>query len=134
MSDEKKILSEEEYQALADELTAELEQLDLENEDFDRGTAEEELDQPDYILELDIENLDDAKFDAEKFQKGLDDISEICGQICGLTNVGVSVADAFGYILNSQTINHNLETQKLINENNVEVSRINSIKIQEQTL
>jgi len=131
MSDEKKTITEEELKAMADEIA---EQLDLENEDFDMETASEELDQSDYILELDIENLDDAKFDAENFQRGLDDISEVCGQICGLTNVGVSVADAFTFVINNVNVKHNFEMQKLINLNNVEVSRINSIKIQEQTL
>lgn len=87
-----------------------------------------------YFLPLDLDNLEGIKFDKKAFQKGINDISEMCGKICALTNVGITAQDALSFMINERTIEHNLTNQKLINDNNVDIAKIQAVKIDSQTL
>ena len=108
-----------------------MEEKDLDMEELTQGI---EVPQGEYFLPMDLDNLEGVKFDKKAFQKGISDISEVCGKICALTNVGVSMQDALSYMINESTIKHNLVNQKMINENNIDIAKIQVVKVDSQTL
>ena len=105
-----------------------------ENELVQEQSESAESLQQEYFLPLDLDNLEGKKYDKKAFQKGINDISEICGKICALTNVGISTQDALSFMINEKTIEHNIENQRLINENNIEIAKIQAVKIEGQIL
>ena len=62
------------------------------------------------------ENLDEVEFDKKEFQKGLKDISYVCGTITGLMNVGICGVDALTYVINEHTFKNTIDVNKLVNE------------------
>jgi Type II secretory pathway, component PulF len=86
-------------------------------------------------IELPIDNLQEViEYDKDDFIKGLKDISFICGQLTGLLNTGITKEDAVTILVNRDNILHAQKLQKMINENNIEVSKIQTIKIEQQVL
>ena len=62
------------------------------------------------------ENLDEVEFDKKEFQKGLKDISYVCGTITGLMNIGICGVDALTYVINEHTFKNTIDVNKLVNE------------------
>jgi hypothetical protein len=82
-------------------------------------------------IQLPIENLSGVEFDKYNFSKGLKEISFVCGMLTGLMNIGLSAKDSLDYILNKENIKHNQILQDKINKNNIEVSKVNTVKIEQ---
>lgn len=80
------------------------------------------------LVLLDKENLDNVSYNKNKFNHGVDEMSELAGKISALVNVGVSPDNALEYICAIQTNELNVNLQKEItvntNETNIETARI----------
>ena len=63
------------------------------------------------------------QYDLEEFQRGINETSYIAGVVTALLNAGVTEGFALDYILNKETIKHNLETSKINKEMNIEMSK-----------
>lgn len=62
-------------------------------------------------------------FDSEKFHEGIKDTSYLAGVVTTLFNCGLSEGFILDYILNKETVAHNIEVTKLNKEMNIEVSK-----------
>lgn len=62
-------------------------------------------------------------YDEKEFQKGIDDTSYIAGVITALLNTGVDQGFVLDYLLNKETVKHNLEVAKINKDMNVEMSK-----------
>ena len=62
------------------------------------------------------ENIEGVEYDKKEFQKGLKDVSYVCGMITGLMNIGVCAVDALTYVINEHTFDNSIEVNKLLNE------------------
>jgi hypothetical protein len=69
-------------------------------------------------FEIDLE-----EYDLEEFQRGIHETSYLAGKITALLNVGLSESFILDYLLNQETIKHNLETAKINKDMNVEMSK-----------
>jgi len=85
-------------------------------------------------FELNTDSISDAQFDEKEFKKGIKDISFICGQITGLINCGISPIEALGFVVNRETIQHNLDSAKISKEMNIEVAKHQSIQLDKTQL
>jgi hypothetical protein len=94
------------------------------------------------ILELDVDQLQDLiggssdssdtlppfqleleDFDVEEFKRGIKDTSYIAGVITAFLNAGVTEGFALDFLLNKETIKHNLKTAEITKEMNIEMSK-----------
>jgi hypothetical protein len=62
-------------------------------------------------------------YDSKSFQKGIDDMSYLSGQITALLNCGVSEDFVLDFLLNKETIKHNIETANINKEMNIEMAK-----------
>lgn len=69
-----------------------------------------------------------ATYDDDEFQRGIDEYSYVCGALTALCNAGLSPSEAIEYIVNKDTIQHNLEVTKIGANATVESSKYASIK------
>lgn len=80
-----------------------------------------------FIQCIDPDNILDVEFDAEAFQRGVNAMSEMCGKITALVNVGLTPTMALSYIAGSeeskQIAAHNLEVSKVSAEASVEAAK-----------
>jgi hypothetical protein len=75
-------------------------------------------------LILNTENLaEDIKFDTDEFNKGIKDVSCICGMYTGLINSGMSNIDAMTYILTLENVKFNIELAKINANATIEASK-----------
>ena len=94
---------------LADKLGGEVE---IEEYDDDDEVSVEQL----MMHVISKENIEGVEYDKKEFQKGLKDISYVCGMITGLMNIGVCAVDALTYVINEHTFDNSIEVNKLLNE------------------
>lgn len=80
------------------------------------GVSESEDKLPPIMLDLEV-------YDAEEFQRGIDETSYISGVITALLNTGLSEGAVMDYIMNKETIAYNLEATKLNKEMNENISK-----------
>jgi len=73
-------------------------------------------------------------YDQDKFFQGIDDMSYFCGGIVAILNCGVTENFALNYMLNERTIAHNLETLKLSNAAQIEISKNQKMMLDKQEL
>ena len=106
----------EEIEKLTDEEAEELfkvikESELLEEDDFECECEEcaREKATPKYV-EVITEHLEGVGVNAEEFDKGIDDVSRICGQFSALKSVGMSDKDAMDIITNLLSIQINKDT------------------------
>ena len=92
---------------LADKLGGE-----VEIEEYDDDVSVEQL----MMHVISKENIEGVEYDKKEFQKGLKDISYVCGMITGLMNIGVCAVDALTYVINEHTFDNSIEVNKLLNE------------------
>ena len=92
---------------LADKLGGE-----VEIEEYDDEVSVEQL----MMHVISKENIEGVEYDKKEFQKGLKDISYVCGMITGLMNIGVCAVDALTYVINEHTFDNSIEVNKLLNE------------------
>lgn len=93
---------------LADKLGGEVE---IEEYDDDDVSVEQLM-----MHVISKENIEGVEYDKKEFQKGLKDISYVCGMITGLMNIGVCAVDALTYVINEHTFDNSIEVNKLLNE------------------
>lgn len=87
-----------------------------------------------YYIPVELDNLEGIKFDKKLFDKGLKDYSYLAGGISALINAGMSAEMALQYFINERTCQHNIELQKIVNDNNIQIAQIQEVKVQGQTL
>lgn len=72
----------------------------------------------DNVITLNFKNeVKDTSIDVEAFKKGISSVSELCGAITALVNVGINPHKAMDYIVDK-------EASKEIFENNLAVAKI----------
>ena len=114
--------TEEEIYKLYDE---EMEKL-TDEQKFEIGRVIEEgeehtiVEEPTKFIPVETEHLEGIGIDTKKFDKGVDDVSRICGQFSALKSVGMSDKDAMEVITNLITIQINNDTI----EGNVRVANL----------
>ena len=114
--------TEEEIYKLYDE---EMEKL-TDEQKFELGRVIEEgeelsiVEEPTKFIPVETEHLEGIGIDTKKFDKGVDDVSRICGQFSALKSVGMSDKDAMEVITNLITIQINNDTI----EGNVRVANL----------
>lgn len=59
----------------------------------------------------------------EEFHKGIKDTSYLAGVITALLNTGVDQGFVLDYLLNKETVKHNIEVAKINKEMNVEMAK-----------
>jgi hypothetical protein len=62
-------------------------------------------------------------FDEKEFYRGINETSYLVGVITALFNAGVGEGFILDYLLNKETIKHNLEAANINKDMNVEVAR-----------
>jgi hypothetical protein len=67
--------------------------------------------------------IDFDDYDIDEFQRGLNDASYLAGKVTALLNCGLSEGFILDYLLNQETIKHNLETARINKDMNVEMSK-----------
>lgn len=97
----------------------------------DNGENVEGIDLLDNIILLDVNNLKSITFDNKKFKSGVDLMSEICGKITALTNVGISPTEALNYLSETEFGNKTLDTNLEITKINADIEKNNCVKIKE---
>lgn len=86
-------------------------------------------------IEMPIDNLQEiVEYDKDEFIKGIKSISFLSGELTALLNTGITKEDAVTILVNRDNINHAQKLQQMINENNIEVSKIQQTKIEQQIL
>ena len=118
--------TEEEIYKLYDE---EMEKL-TDEQKFEIGRVIEEGEEPTIVEEptkfipVETSHLEGIGIDTKKFDKGVDDVSRICGQFSALKSVGMSDKDAMEVITNLITIQINNDTI----EGNIRVANIQDVQ------
>ena len=107
-------LYDEEMEKLTDEQKLELGRVIKESEELSI------VEEPTKFIPVETEHLEGIGIDTEKFDKGVDDVSRICGQFSALKSVGMSDKDAMEVITNLITIQINNDTI----EGNVRVANL----------
>ena len=107
-------LYDEEMEKLTDEQKFELGRVIEEGEELSK------VEEPTKFIPVETEHLEGIGIDTEKFDKGVDDVSRICGQFSALKSVGMSDKDAMEVITNLITIQINNDTI----EGNVRVANL----------
>lgn len=77
------------------------------------------------IIGLDTSNID-LQFDKKEFKKGVDKLSEICGSVTALVNVGITPDMALQYLSDRELTMKNLD-------NTYELSKLNTETALKQT-
>ena len=80
------------------------------------------------------ENIEGVEYDKKEFQKGLKDISYVCGMITGLMNIGVCAVDALTYVINEHTFDNSIEVNKLLNELELNKTKVLMIESEKRSL
>lgn len=91
-----------------------------------------------YIVNIDIENLNDITFSKESFQKGVNKMSKLCGMISALVNVGIPPDMALNYLAtqkaNKATIDMSLKTIEMQTQANIESAKYEYCTTQKNTI
>ena len=90
--------------------------------------AELECDEEGFFIPIECPESEDLSYDNEAFQNGINDYSYICGAITAICNTGVKPDVAIEYIVNKETIKHNLEVTKIGANATIEAAKYTSIK------
>lgn len=80
------------------------------------------------FIELNLDGIDKIALNKELFKKGVDSVSETCGAICALSNVGVSPESAMAYLASKYEIDMTYKMQidlsDDINKTSIEVAKL----------
>ena len=123
----KKEIDESVIDFLADKLGGEVE---IEEYDDDDEVSVEQL----MMHVISKENIEGVEYDKKEFQKGLKDISYVCGMITGLMNIGVCAVDALTYVINEHTFDNSIEVNKLLNELELNKTKVLMIESEKRFL
>ena len=73
----------------------------------------------DEIIGISAEEVSKSKFDTKEFQRGINDVSRVCGMITALVNVGITPSMALSYISEN-------ESNKSIIDSNYKIAELQS--------
>lgn len=102
----------------------------VEVEEYDDDMTVEQL----MMHVISKENIEGVEFDKKEFQKGLKDVSYVCGMITGLMNIGVCAVDALTYVINEHTFDNSIEVNKLLNELELNKAKVLMIENEKKVL
>lgn len=102
----------------------------IEVEEYDDDMTVEQL----MMHVISKENIEGVEFDKKEFQKGLKDISYVCGMITGLMNIGVCAVDALTYVINEHTFDNSIEVNKLLNELELNKTKVLMIENEKRSI
>ena len=102
----------------------------VEVEEYDDDMTVEQL----MMHVISKENIEGVEFDKKEFQKGLKDVSYVCGMITGLMNIGVCAVDALTYVINEHTFDNSIEVNKLLNELELNKTKVLMIENEKKVL
>ena len=102
----------------------------VEVEEYDDDMTVEQL----MMHVISKENIEGVEFDKKEFQKGLKDISYVCGMITGLMNIGVCAVDALTYVINEHTFDNSIEVNKLLNELELNKAKVLMIENEKRSI
>lgn len=92
----------------------------------------------DTIILLDTDRLSNFSLDEASFKKGIDSVSELCGAITALVNVGITPSKAMEYLIDKaaarEAMAHNIEMANIQAKATVESSKYESVAIQKNSL
>lgn len=84
------------------------------------------------------DNLAKCNIDIDLFQKGINSVSEMCGIISALVNIGINPHKALDYIVDKNStelmINNNTEIAKINAEASVKSSKYELANLQKNTI
>ena len=102
----------------------------VEVEEYDDDMTVEQL----MMHVISKEDIEGVEFDKKEFQKGLKDISYVCGMITGLMNIGVCAVDALSYVINEHTFDNSIEVNKLLNELELNKAKVLMIENEKRSI
>lgn len=102
----------------------------VEVEEYDDDMTVEQL----MMHVISKENIEGVEFDKKEFQKGLKDVSYVCGMITGLMNIGVCAVDALTYVINEHTFDNSIEVNKLLNELELNKAKVLMIENEKRSI
>ena len=102
----------------------------VEVEEYDDDMTVEQL----MMHVISKENIEGVEYDKKEFQKGLKDISYVCGMITGLMNIGVCAVDALTYVINEHTFDNSIEVNKLLNELELNKTKVLMIESEKRSV
>ena len=73
-------------------------------------------------------------YDSDEFHRGLKEASHSAGVITAMLNAGVTEGFILDYLLNKETIKHNLESAKINKEMNIEIAKHTKAALEKQEL
>ncbi len=80
------------------------------------------------FIELNLDGIDKLTLNKELFKKGIDSVSETCGAICALSNIGVSPESAMAFLASKyeidMTYKMQLDLSDDINRTSIEVAKL----------
>lgn len=74
-------------------------------------------------IEIDTDDCQKVKLNIKEFEKGIKEMSCVCGQIAALQSCGITASEALSYINGREIEKHNKELQKLINNGELEAAK-----------
>lgn len=78
-------------------------------------------------IEIDTTEVEGSKIDKKEFVKGVKEVSKLAGMFSCLKSVGASEDSIMAYILNERNIEHTQFMQGIVNETQLEVSKVQSL-------
>lgn len=75
-------------------------------------------------VQIDIDEVDLTPIDKEEFEKGVKEVSKLCGMYSTLRSVGIDNSSSVDIIMNLLNIEYNKETNKQTCDNNLKVAKL----------
>jgi hypothetical protein len=104
----------------------------------ENAVVEDECEDEDYLkdnlIDIDTSTLNKCKFNNKYFQKGIDDISEVCGKISALVNVGINPVVALQFISGIEDYKTAIKINEMNTKTAVETAKYVDSNIQKQSL
>lgn len=85
-------------------------------------------------IDIDIKNIEECVYDKDEFKRGLDEHSYVAGAITALSNAGVPYNFIMDYIINKETIVHNIEYAKMNNEASIELAKVQNYQVEKNQM
>ena len=93
---------------------------------------------PENTVSINKEVLFGCNYNLECFQTGINKVSEICGMITALVNVGITPSNALSYISNENMFKDSLEHEKDIasiqSKTNIECAKYDNVSMQKNII
>lgn len=88
----------------------------------------------DNIVDIDIQNIINCKFDKDKFQEGIDSVSNICGAVSALVNIGITPSMALSFIAEREGSKVAIDIHKINSEAAIKSAKLIDINSQKNQL